>query len=187
MVVTSGNRLSARSALITGIVGLLVIAAVAASFIFGTMRASAQSNQNGSAAHTQQIVNTYLHIMDQGMSTSQCDFSQLSTVYASNATLTLTGGPFAPGGPFGGGGAYGEQQFHGVTAIIGAYSKLCHALYAKGLSAPAWTQDTGVALEPNVLNSYEHVSASDHLLGRCMHVFTVQGDRITRLDWSVYA
>jgi hypothetical protein len=52
--------------------------------------------------------------------------------------------------------------------------------------APAWSQDAGFLLNPTVLNSYEHVSDSGHIIGRCMHAFTVRGNQIVSLDWSVY-
>ena len=172
--------------LMSGLVGLAVIIALLAGVTIGSMRVSAQSQQPDSH-HAQQIVDTYLHILDTGMSTAQCDFSQMSTIYAPDARITATGGPFAPNGPFGSGGAFGEQQFQGIQAITGFYTKLCHILYGKLGGAPSWTQDAGFLLSPNVLNSYEHVSVSNQLVGRCMHVFTISGDRLASLDWSVYA
>jgi hypothetical protein len=167
---------------------VILVAGVAfvAGIVTNSMTASAQAQQSDSR-HAQQVVDTYLRVLDTGMSTSQCDFSQLSTIYTDDARVTLTGGPFAPGGPLGPGGSVGEQQFAGISAITGFYTKLCHILYGKNAGTPSWTQDEAFLLSPNVLNSYEHLSFSGHLAGRCMHVFTISGNRISSLDWAVYA
>lgn len=171
-----------------GLCALVAIIAVTTILATGSFRAAAHGDGQASGPnHAQHIVTKYLGILDSGMSTSQCDFSQMSAIYAPDATVTVSGGPFSPGGPFGAGNAFGAQQFHGIQAIIGFYTKTCHVLYSKNAGAPSWTQDAGFLLSPNVLNSYEHVTLGGHFTGRCMHVFTVSGDRITRLDWSVYA
>lgn len=135
---------------------------------------------------TQAVVNQYLGILDSGMASSDCDFSGLSAVYAPDARVTASGGPFAPGGPFGAGNAYGAQEFDGIQAITGFYTKLCMVLHHAGLAAPSWSQDAGFLLNPTVLNSYEHVSNGGHTIGRCMHAFTVRGNHIVSLDWAVY-
>lgn len=174
--------------LVAGLISLVAVIALVAGIAVGSAHVSASSQSHDpDAHHAQQIVDTYLNILDTGMSTSQCDFSQMSTIYTADAKVTATGGPFAPGGPFGPGGAFGEQQFQGIQAVTGFYTKLCHILYTKLGTGPSWTQDAGFLLSPNVLNSYEHVSASGQLIGRCMHVFTISGDHIASLDWSVYA
>jgi hypothetical protein len=182
-------RLFQRKVLLAGLLGLLVIALAIVALASGSLNAFAKSanSQTTGPAHSQEVVDRYLGILNDGMANPTCDFSQLSTIYASNATVTLTGGPFAPGGPFGPGNAFGAQQYHGIQAITGAFTKLCHILYSKNAGAPSWTQDQGYLLSPNVLNSYEHVSLGGHMVGRCMHVFTVNGDHIQSLDWSVYA
>lgn len=135
---------------------------------------------------TQAVVNNYLSILDTGMASSACDFSGLAAVYAPDARVTASGGPFAPGGPFGAGNAYSAQEFDGLQAITGFYTKLCMVLHHAGLAAPSWSQDAGFLLNPTVLNSYEHVSNGGHTLGRCMHAFTVRGNQIVSLDWAVY-
>lgn len=169
----------------TGLVGLLALIAALGAFLLSSSNAAAKGRSE--VQHAQKVVNTYLNILDTGMATPECNFTQLSTIYTADATVTLTGGPFSPGGPFGPGGSFGEQQYHGIDAITGFYTKLCHILYHKGAGAPAWTQDAGFLLAPNVLNSYEHVSLGGVFTGRCMHVFTVTDSRISSLDWSVYA
>ncbi len=177
---------SKRRTALTG--GLVVLVAIAA-FIAGIATTSAQAlahSQTPGPQHTQQIVSTYLSILNTGMSTSQCDFSKMATVYAPNARLSVSGGPFAPGGPFGQGNSYSVQEFNGIQAITGFYVQFCHVLYTKLGTGPNWTQSATFLLSPNVLNSYEAVNASGHVIGRCMHVFTVSGDRITSLDWAVY-
>jgi hypothetical protein len=171
--------------LITGLVILVAVAAFMGGMATGSAHASAQ-NQAPGPEHAQQIINTYLTILDTGMSTPQCDFSKMATIYAANARVTLSGGPFAPGGPFGQGNSYGAQEFDGAQAITGMYVKFCHVLYTKLGTGPQWTQSAAFLLAPNVLNSYEAVSANGHVIGRCMHVFTISGDRITSLDWAVY-
>jgi hypothetical protein len=149
-----------------------------------TGTAAAQTSDIG-PSHAQMIVNQYLGILNAGMASGTCDFSALSTVYAPDATVRATGGPFAPGGPFGPGGAFGQQQFDGLTAITGFYTKLCHLVSGRGVAA--WTQDSAILLSPNVLDSYEHVSFNGVLSGRCEHVFTISGDKLASLDWTVYA
>jgi hypothetical protein len=171
----------------------LVIGAAAGA---GVASARAKSASAGTAAgqsqaadpqHAQRIVDQYLGILNSGM-TGGCDFSALSSVYAPDATLTLTGGPFAPGGPpiFGSHGSLDELRYQGLTAITGFYTTFCHFL-SGGPGVGQWTQDAGFLLSPNVLNSYEHVTlAKSPKVGRCMHVFTISGDRIASLDWAVY-
>lgn len=166
-------------------VALVAVALIMGGALIGSARA-ASGSADMSPLHTQAIVDQYLNILDTGMSTSKCDFSGMATIYAPNARVTASGGPFAPGGPFGPGNGFGAQQFDGIQAITGFYTKLCHLLYAKGAVSPGWTQDAGFSLSPTVLNSYEHLSIGGHVAGRCMHAFTVVGDRITSLDWAVY-
>ena len=171
------------------LLSILVLVALVAGFgigvAFHARTASAQPQALVSPHHAQDVVNKYLDILNSGMKSGSCDFSTLSTIYTPDATVIATGGPFSPGGPFGPGGSFGEQQFHGIAAVTGFYTKLCHIVSKNGVAQ--WTQDAGILLSPNVLNSYEHVSFSDQLAGRCMHVFTVSGDRISSLNWSIYA
>jgi hypothetical protein len=176
-------RLQRRAFLIAGLIVLVAVAAFAGGMATAQARAAQATPAPG---HAQQVVNRYLTILNAGMSTPACDFSGMATVYAPNARVNASAGPFAPGGPFGSGNAYGAQEFDGIQAITGFYTKLCHVLHTKGLASPAWTQDKGFSLAPMVLNSYEHVSSGGNLVGRCMHVFTVVGDQITSLDWVVY-
>jgi hypothetical protein len=166
---------------------LLVLAALIGG---GALGMAYQAQAAGTAAqsdphHAQQIVDTYLQKFNAAMGDSSCDFAALASVFAADATVMATGGPFAPGGPFGPGGSLGEQRFQGTTAILGFYAKLCGVVSHKGVAQ--WTQDAGYLLAPNVLNSYEHVTIGSHLVGHCMHVFTISGDHIASLDWSVYA
>jgi hypothetical protein len=169
------------SVALASLMAALLAAAVVATHIG---HVAAQAADTG-PTHAQTIVDEYLGLLNAGMASGTCDFSALSTVYASDATVRATGGPFAPGGPFGPGGAFGQQEFDGISAITGFYTKLCHIVSHVGVAQ--WTQDAGFLLSPNVLDSYEHVSFNGVLSGRCEHVFTISGDRITSLDWSVYA
>ncbi len=186
------RALAMRSNRRTALTGILVALVAITAFVAGMATSSAQALAQASthsqtpAPHTQQVVNTYLQILDMGMSTSQCDFSGMATIYAPNARVTASGGPFAPSGPFGAGNSFGVQEFQGIQAVTGFYTKLCHLLYNNGAVSPGWSQDAGFLLSPTVLNSFEHLSIGGHVAGRCMHVFTVSGDRITSLDWSVY-
>jgi hypothetical protein len=163
---------------------LVTISLVAVLVVTHVGRATAQAADTG-PSHAQTIVNEYLSILNTGMASGTCDFSALSTVYAPDAVVRATGGPFSPGGPFGPGGAYGQQEFDGLEAITGFYTKLCHIVSGRGVAQ--WTQDVGFLLSPNVLDSYEHVSFDGVLGGRCEHVFTISGDHLASLDWSVYA
>jgi hypothetical protein len=178
-----------RRALYTVLAIVLAFVIAAVSFFTGSVSASAKAAANGDPGpkHAQEVVSHYLSVLDADMANPSCNMSNLSTVYTSDASLRLTGGPFAPGGPFGPGNSYGAQSFQGVPAITGTYTKLCHAIWSQQAGAPSWTQDAGVLLSPQVLNSYEHISVGGHLTGRCMHIFTISGDRISSLDWSVYA
>lgn len=166
---------------------VLVVVALAVGIFVGmayqARTVSAQPQMD--PRHAQTIVDKYLGILNAGMKSGTCDFSALASVYTRDATVRVTGGPFSPGGPFGPGGSFGEQQFHGIAAITGFYVKLCHVVSQKGVAQ--WNQDAGYLLSPNVLNSYEEVDFSEQVGGRCMHVFTISGDHIASLDWSVYA
>jgi hypothetical protein len=175
---------SIRVVLLSVIAALLIGVGVVA----GVGAASAQSKDTG-PYHAQDIVNTYLGILDAGMASGSCDFSALSTVYAPDARLTLTGGVFAPGAPaaFLPGGSFDEQQYRGIDAIIGFYTHFCGFFAHTPLGVAHWTQDAAYLLSPNVLNSYERVTFSaSPKVGRCMHVFTISSDKIASLDWSVY-
>lgn len=158
----------------------------------GLLAACAQNTANAASptptprpADAQAVVNHYLALLNAGMKSGTCDFSTLATIYAPDARVTATGGPFSPGGPFGSGDSFGEQQVQGIAAIEGFYTKLCGVVSQRGVAQ--WTQDAEFLLSPTVLNSYEHVSFSGQLAGRCMHVFTISGTRIASLDWAVYA
>lgn len=186
-----------RASRLLKVVVLVLVAALvfAGGIVAGVRSASAQSGQSADPGphHAQDVVDNYLGILNNGMSgtgVTQCDFSALSTVYATDARLTLTGGPFGPGGPpfFGTRGSLDELQYHGVTNIIGFYTTFCNFLNGPhGPGYGQWTQDAGYLLSPNVLDSYEHVTLSRApQVGRCMHVFTISGDKIVSLDWSVY-
>ncbi len=170
--------------------GLALILVLVIGFLVGMATqaklASAQAAQTQTLPlHAQTVVNHYLEMLNAGMKSSTCEFSALATIYTPDARLTATGGPFSPGGPFGPGGSFGEQQVQGIAAIEGFYTKLCHVVSHLGVAQ--WTQDAGFLLSPTVLNSYEHVSFSGQPAGRCMHVFTISGNRIASLDWTVYA
>src|SRR5215469_1302859 len=125
--------------------------------------AAAQATDTG-PTHAQTIVNAYLNILNSGMQSGKTrgsctlsDFSALATVYAPDATVRATAGPFTPGGPFGPGGTYGQQEFDGLAAITGFYTKLCNIVVSHFAGAQ-WHQDVAFLLSPNVLNSYEHVN-----------------------------
>jgi hypothetical protein len=174
------ENLSARSGRRSGIGGAGGWCGPRHNYRSRTASAAAQDEPG----HAQAIVNTYLNALNAGMASGTCDFSALSSIYAADATVIATGGPFSPGGPFGAGGSYGQQEFHGTTAILGFYTKLCGIVSHLGVAK--WTRDTAFLLSPNVLNSYEHVTFSGQGMGRCMHVFTISGNHITSLNWSVY-
>lgn len=177
-----------RKGIKAALLGLMAALLIAVGTVAGIRAASAQSTDTG-PYHAQSIVNHYLGILDSGMAGGSCDFSALSTVYAPDATLRLTGGIFAPGGPadFVPSGAYAQQKYDGIDAIIGFYAHFCTFLSHTPLGVAQWAQDAGILLAPNVLLSYEHVTFShSSQTGRCAHAFTIQGDKIASLDWSVY-
>lgn len=190
-------RSNARFPIRTVLAGLAVAAMLAMALAIVSTQVLARANparpisasqaQSAAGDHTQQVVNAYLAAVNQGMSSSACDFSGLTSVASSDMRVTVTGGPFAAGGPFGSGGSFGEHEYDGIQAVTGFYTKFCHFLYRVQTGTPSWTQDAGYTLAPTVLDSYEHVSFSGHLAGRCMHVFVVEGNVVQSLDWSVYA
>lgn len=164
-----------------GLMAIILLVAVLVTTHVG--RVAARGTDTG-PTHARAIVNKYLGILNAGMASGTCDFSALTTVYGPDAIVRATSGPFSPGGPFGSGGSFGQQEFDGIGAIIGFYTKLCHIVSGEGLAQ--WTQDAAFLLSPNVLDSYEHVSFNGVLRGRCEHVFAISGDLIASLDWSVY-
>lgn len=177
--------------------GLLTLALLAGVAAFAVGRANV-AHADPNPQHAQDIVNTYLGILNGGMSGAsgnKCDFSALSTVYADDATLTLTGGPFTSGFPpqFSNLGtpdpAYKGLQFQGITNVIGFYTTFCHDF---GPAHPGWTPELTEPLTSNVVDSYEQLSiyapnGNVVQTGYCEHVFTIKGDRIESLNWSVYA
>jgi hypothetical protein len=187
------RQVDVRKLVRVALLGLMAAVLIAVGAAAGAGAVSAQS-QDTSPHHAQAIVDEYLGILNAGMASGTCDFSALSTVYASDATLTLAGGPFSPGGPaaFVPSGPAGEQQYQGIDAITGFYTHFCGFLTGPhGPGYGEWTQDEAHLLAPNVLNSYEHVRLSRvppaAPPGRCVHAFTISGDKIASLDWSVYA
>jgi hypothetical protein len=169
------------SVAMASLMAIILLVAVLVTTHIGRVAARGTDNE---PTHAQAIVNKYLAILNAGMASGTCDFSALTTVYAPNAIVRATSGPFSPGGPFGPGGSLGQQEFDGVNAIIGFYTELCHIVSGEGVAQ--WTQDAAFLLSPTVLDSYEHASFNGVVGGHCEHVFTISGNRIVSLDWSVY-
>ena len=103
------------------LLSVLVLVALVAGFGIGvafharTVSAQPQAPVV-SSHHAQDIVDKYLGILNNGMKSGSCDFSALSTVYTSDATVTATGGPFSPGGPFGSGGTFRTRAWGPMEA-----------------------------------------------------------------------
>ncbi len=115
-----------------------------------------------------QVVESYFRLLNAGMKSG--NFSALSSVFASDATLTRStlDGKTA--------------VYHGLTDIIGFYETL--PAKATGFQ---WTTDSLRSPSTTVVLAYEHAGTSSMSLpSRCAHVFVVENGKIMNYDWTVF-
>jgi ketosteroid isomerase-like protein len=114
------------------------------------------------------VVQNYFNILNTGMKSG--NFSALSSVFASNATLTrstLDGK---------------TTVYQGLAAITGFYN----ALPTK-VPGFQWTTDSLRSPSTTVVLAYEHAGTSSMALpSRCAHVFVVENGKIVSYDWVVF-
>lgn len=115
-----------------------------------------------------EVVEGYFSILNAGMKSG--NFSALSSVFASDATLTRStlDGKTA--------------VYHGLAAITGFYN----TLPAK-VPGFQWTTDSLRSSSTTVVLAYEHAGTPSMALpSRCAHVFVVQNGKIVSYDWVVF-
>lgn len=138
-------------------------------FLLPTIAAArAYAGHSASGADATSVAAAYFRDMNAGMQSG--DFAALANDFAPNATFTRS----APTGK--------TSVYHGVAAITAYFQAL-----AKQLPGYQWTTDSMRALAPTVALAYEHAgSPPQKVAGRCIHVFTVQGGKISSYDWAVF-
>lgn len=148
--------------------------ALAATLLVGTFlavssRASAAGNPPAQAERPdQEVVTYYFQILNEGLISG--DFSELSEVYAPDATLTQSN----PKGV--------TIVAHGLPEIISWYQGFQTKF--PGLN---FTQEHMRSLAPHVVLSYESAQVPTSVVpGRCMHVFTLKGGKILSNDWATF-
>lgn len=115
-----------------------------------------------------EVVQDYFSILNAGMKSG--NFSALSSVFASNATLTRST-------------LDGKTTiYHGLTAITAFYN----TLPAK-VPGFQWTTDSMRSPSAKVVLAYEHAGTPSMTLpSRCAHVFVVEAGKIVTYDWVVF-
>ena len=142
---------------------------VAAAVLLASMlaaHASAQSSARQSSAP--EVAARYFTVLNAGMKSG--NFSAMASVYAPDATLTLSN----PKGV--------TRVFHGLAAITAFYQKL-PGLFP-GLQ---WTTVRWRSLAPTVVIFYERAGTPAMAApGRCAHTIVVQNALIASEDWVTY-
>jgi hypothetical protein len=141
---------------------LLVVGALVALAACGSV---AQAKGDPKATD---VVESYLKIFNAGMLSG--DFSALSTVYADDATLTLS----SPKGV--------TTVVHGLADII-----TFEQGFQKKVPGYQWTVESMRSLASNVVLVYQHAGSPPLTIpGRCSHLFVVEHGKITSYDWVTY-
>jgi uncharacterized protein YdaL len=115
-----------------------------------------------------EVVDHYFSILNAGIKSG--NFSALSSVFASGATLTrstLDGK---------------TTVYHGLAEITGFYDTL-----PTKVPGFQWTTDSLRSPSTTVVLAYEHAGTPSMALpSRCAHVFVVQDGKIVSYDWVVF-
>jgi hypothetical protein len=114
------------------------------------------------------VVTTYLKLFNTGMRNG--NFSTMTSVYASDATLT-------------------QSNPKGVTAVLHGLAAITSFYQSLRLKFPGyqWAVESMRSLAPNVVLVYQHAGSPPlRVAGRCMHLFVVQDGKITSYDWATY-
>jgi len=156
----------ARKAKLLALLAVLIISGLAACGGGANAQPNTTTTQSKPSATT--VVTTYLQLFNAGMHSG--DFSTMTSVFASNATLTQSN----PKGV--------TAVVHGLAAIIGFYQ----GLRAK-FAGYQWTVESMRSLAPNVVLVYQHAGSPPlRVAGRCVHLFVVENGKITSYDWATY-
>jgi ketosteroid isomerase-like protein len=154
----------------TAVTSLALVATllVGAFFAYG-LRASAAGSPPAQAERPdQEVVTYYFEVVNAGVLSG--DFSELSEVYAPDATLTQSN----PKGV--------TIVAQGLDAIIAWYQGL-----RARFPGIQFTQEQMRSLAPHVVISYERALPAGWVApGRCMHVFALKEGKIISTDWATY-
>jgi hypothetical protein len=149
----------------------LVATLLVGTFLTLSSRASAAGDTPQAAQAErpdQEAIAYYFQVLNEGLNSG--DFSELSEVYAPDATLTQSN----PKGV--------TVVAHGLTEITAWYQ----GFQAK-FPGIQFTQQSMRSLAPHVIISYEQAGKPSWIApGRCMHVFTVKGGKIMSNDWATF-
>jgi hypothetical protein len=147
----------------------LVATLLAGAFLAVGSRASAAGTPPAQAERPdEEVIAYYFQVLNEGLISG--DFSELSEVYAPDATLT-------------------QSNPKGVTVVAHGLAEI--TAWYQGFQAKfpgiQFTQDSMRSLAPHVALSYEHAGLPTYIApGRCMHVFTLKGGKIVSTDWATF-
>jgi ketosteroid isomerase-like protein len=158
----------ARKANLLALLILLVVLLISGLAACGGAANALPSTTQSNAQPNTTVVTTYLQLFNAGMRSG--DFSAMASVYAPDATLTLSN----PKGV--------TTVVHGLAAITSFYQGL-----KTKFAGYQWTVESMRSLSPNVVLVYQHAGSPPlRVAGRCVHVFVVQNGKITSYDWATY-
>jgi len=130
--------------------------------------AKAQQVPASSESSATQVVKKYLKLFNAGMISG--DFSAMSSVYQSDATLT-------------------QSSPKGVTTVVHGLDNI--ETFYKGVRAKfpgfQWTVENMRNLATNVVLVYQHAGSPPlKSPGRCIHVFVIDDGKISTYEWATY-
>ena len=151
---------------------LAIIVVIALVLLSACASAQAQTQTSTQApSHllsASEVVEHYFSILNAGIKSG--NFSALSSVFASDATLTRSS-------------LDGKTTvYHGLAEITGFYDTL-----PTKVPGFQWTTDSLRSPSTTVVLAYEHAGTPSMALpSRCAHVFVVQNGKIVSYDWVVF-
>ncbi len=161
------NRYS-RKAKLFALLSLLAVLLLSGLAACGGPANAQQTTTTAPQANANTVVTMYLQLFNAGMKSG--NFSAMSSVYASDATLTQS----SPKGV--------TTVLHGLTAITTFYQGL-----RTKFPGYQWTVESMRNLAPNVVLVYQHAGSPPlSVAGRCIYVFVVKGAKITSYEWATY-
>lgn len=120
------------------------------------------------ASEADRVIATYYRMLNAGLQSG--DFSAVPAVYAPNARLrhvTLQGD---------------NALFQGLNAIRSYYQ----AAY-KSIPGAVFKTESVRDLSPTIVMTYDRAFTKGQEIGRCVHVFVLQHDKIVTHDWINYS